>query len=146
MKRILFLDFDGPLAIPWTMPEMYHEHIPSLIEQLAKNDILCLVSFNPRAIQAIESWNLHSHFTAFRAGSNHPLLPGETYSDEKHRIKLSKASQIESILSSELKDIEKESLHFYDDDESNIKNVSDVFGEKVSCNLVQTWFGLSDKI
>ena len=51
MKKIIFLDFDGVLAIKYTIPEQYFPVIPIIVNKLKDKDyILCVISYNPRGL------------------------------------------------------------------------------------------------
>jgi hypothetical protein len=144
-----FLDFDGTLAIPYTMPEQPYAHIPALLQQWHANHIsLHLVSFNPRAWVAIQAWGCAHYFTSVRVGCNTPWPPHEDLTFYKHnaillRAELCKSRQIASILHTELA-LTANSLataEFYDDDERNIMAVRAAY-PNFSCYMVETQFGL----
>lgn len=124
-KRLLVFDFDGVLGIKWTMPEEYFPQIPQLLEQLAKDNLLCVASYNPRAELAIKSWGLDKHFVCMRSGANH--VWNDIY-EESHRVDLSKAVQIINMIENEIKELEdhqQTEVVFFDDDPVNIKLVNE---------------------
>lgn len=123
MKKVLVFDFDGVLAITWTQPELHFPQIPSLVKKLSETHILCVASYNPRAIKAIEAWDLHHYFTCIRAGSNE-TWDGEY--KEEFRIGMSKAKQIMSMMC-DLNQMghQIEEISFFDDDHKNITLVND---------------------
>ena len=134
--KVLFLDFDGPLAIPWAVNEDPWPQIPGLIREVASRpDVaLCLVSFNPGAEAAISRWGIRNCFAAVRAGCNWKLRAGEQYT-EAHRKNLSKSAQIRSILENELEDSSYE-VDFFDDDAKNLLDVYEQFGGAIKCFYV----------
>lgn len=144
--KILFLDFDGPLAIPWTINEDHWGHIPSLIRETAeKQEIsLCLVSFNPDAEDAITRWGIRDCFIAVRSGSNHPRSKGEEYT-EAHRKDLSKPNQIRSIFERELQG-RQFAAAFFDDDSKNLLEVHQEFDGLIKCFHINSDEGLSAEI
>lgn len=125
MSRLYFLDMDGVLAIPYSMPEQPYAHTIVLLQSLhAAGHTLCAVSFNPRAYTVLRAWGVEHLFTAIRAGCNQPWSGDKAdYSDETHRIDISKSNQISDILTTELRNIPHDSVWFYDDDPVNIGNV-----------------------
>jgi len=48
-KRLLVFDFDGVLGVKHTHPEEHFKQISRLIRHLAKDNLLCVASYNPRA-------------------------------------------------------------------------------------------------
>ena len=123
MKKVLVFDFDGVLAISWTQPELHFPQIPALVKKLSEKYILCVASYNPRAIKAIESWDLHHYFKCMRAGANHVW---EDEYKEEFRKDLSKAKQIESMME-ELREMgyDINELTFFDDDPKNLAVVNE---------------------
>lgn len=134
--RVAFLDFDGPLAIPWTVHENPWPWIPQLIREASArpNLLLCIVSFNPGAEAAVTRWGIRDCFVAVRAGCNRRLAPGEVYTEE-HRRGLSKPAQIQSILQNELQGSSGQA-GFFDDDPQNLWEVHRQFDGQISCFYV----------
>ncbi len=124
--KLLILDFDGVLAIPYTNPE---EPYPQVINQLqtlhARGNILAVASFNPMCLIALERWQVKHLFTGIRAGCNNKLNDQEIYTDQVHRIDLQKSKQIINLLDNELKYHQHLPVLFLDDDPKNIENVND---------------------
>lgn len=125
MPKVLFLDFDGVLAIKWTIPELHFPQIPSVLSDLReKGHLLCVVSYNPQAERAIREWNLYHYFEGVRAGCNQKWFG--VYKDCVHRPGLSKAEQILDLIRFELHsyDIYLDDCIFCDDDVDNINLVT----------------------
>lgn len=139
-SRLVVVDFDGVIAIPYTDPEMHYPQIPELFANLKKeNTTLCLASFNPRAKVAVESWGLAEHFTAMRHGANFTWSGNYL---ESHRENMLKSSQIENMIANELKDHTFESIEFYDDDLKNLLEVK-IALPIVKCIFIPHSLGLS---
>ena len=142
MKLYIF-DFDGVLAIPYTNPESYYKHIPTIIPNLSKDNYLAVASFNLRAKIAVEEWGLLHYFKAIRYGSN--SVWDNEYNDN-YRKDMSKSKQIQNMLENELKDIVFDEIIFYDDDIKNIldvRNVSNVRNIGITSVLVDELNGLT---
>ena len=140
-KRVVFLDFDGVLAIPFNMPEQPYPHIPTLLKYWHDHGVqLHLVSFNPRAWLAVQAWGCAHYFTGVRAGCNEPWQHDalETYT-EAMRQDLCKARQIASLLQEH--NPHTVELDFWDDDPLNIARVQAVH-RNVTCHHVHTEHGL----
>ena len=146
MPKVIFLDFDGVLAIKWTIPELYFPQIPEVLSQLhTKGYILCVISYNPLAKEAIRRWDLDKFVTAIRAGCNQKW--DGNYSDAIHRCDLSKAEQIRDILTTELKDlpITHEDCIFLDDDVANLTLVQQHLPEVKTIHVDENT-GLTDQL
>lgn len=126
-KKLLIFDFDGVLAIKWTMPEEYFDQIPDLIRKLSKDYILCVASFNPRAQVAIKNWGLEEYFICMRYGSNYTWV--DIYKEE-YRENMTKANQIIHMIENEIDQMNKLNNKFEYGDvvffEDNIKNILNV--------------------
>ena len=123
MYKLIFLDFDGVLAIKLT--NNYFPQIPAIIRKLHKKYKLCIASYNQNAINIIKKWNLEEFFCAIRCGSN-TKWEGD-YNYDIYSKNLSKAEQIIDMLNNELLELEidQENCIFFDDDKNNIKLVND---------------------
>ncbi len=142
LNKVFFLDFDGPLAIPWTVDENHWGHIPELIPRLAQKGTLCLISFNPGAEDALIRWGLRHHFKACRSGTNFPRPQGAYQEEWRHG--LSKAKQITSILENELQGIKDYDCAIFDDDAKNLNHVHAELN--IRCYYVDSDQGLEMKI
>ena len=139
MKRLLVFDFDGVLAIKYSMPEECYQQIPELLKQLSKTHILCVASYNPRAQMAIKSWGLDQYFSCMRFGANH------TWKDEyqeHYRELMSKSDQIVNMIENEIKELDHQysDIVFFDDSEENLKCVNEKLPH-VKTVLVKDEFG-----
>jgi hydroxymethylpyrimidine pyrophosphatase-like HAD family hydrolase len=133
MSKIIFLDFDGVLAVPWTDPVELYPQVPDILKRLKdKGHILCVTSFNPTAHAELTRHGQHHHFHAFRCGSNAPWV--EHYTNDLGE-NLSKHHQIRSMLAHELVHLEPDEsiCHFFDDVHDNLHCVS-------TQTLVATWY------
>lgn len=137
--RVLFLDFDGPLANSRGDP---HPQILQLIPNLASEYILCLASFNPYADRVLAKWGLAKYFRAFRAGSHE--APGRlSYYGSWEDMDLSKAEQITSILEEELAEYDRIEAAFFDDLKENLDEVEKDLD--IACYLIDPEVGLLGK-
>ena len=119
---IYIFDFDGVLAIPWTQPEIPFPNVIVFLRDLhSTGKKLCLASYNPAAVRALESWGVSNLFTAMRAGSNKPWSGNYT---EEYRIGMSKSKQIKDMLVNELYPHKAEDCVFFDDTIENIALVN----------------------
>lgn len=136
MASVLFLDFDGVIAIPWTNPVQLYGHTAEMIKTLAAEYTLCLVSFNPTAPAELDRFGLTKYFKAIRAGL--PVVKTEKGAQER----IHKQIQIRDILDHELSDMKIQEMSFYDDFDHNIKWVSKSIPE-VKCVFVDNARGLT---
>jgi hypothetical protein len=106
-KMVLFIDFDGVLAIPYSNPEMPVPDLLNTLQTLQKDGrfLLCCASFNPRAFIALKRWKVHNMFHAIRVGCNDVWhhFDLSCYDNTLHRVDLCKARQMQSMLQNELK-------------------------------------------
>ncbi len=119
--KVMFLDFDGVLAIPYTSPAQHYVGLSVMLYYL-KHHLgwtLCLVSFNPTAESCLKQWQIEHYFTAIRAGSNQQWV-GQYVDDRKH---LCKSQQIQDILDNELKGHSYERLVFFDDSTEHVYKI-----------------------
>jgi len=139
-KKLLVFDFDGVLSIKWTMPEKHYPQIPNFLEQLEKDNLLCVASYNPRAELSIRNWDLDKHFICMRSGANHAW---EHPYDENYRSILSKAEQIVNMIENEIKELDHQftDIVFFDDDPENIKLVNEKI-PNVKTVLIDSDFGV----
>lgn len=143
LDKVFFLDFDGPLAIPWTIDENHWGQIPELIPKMAQMGTLCLISFNPGAEAALIRWGLRRYFAACRSGTNFPRSYDVPYKDE-WRKGLSKAEQIRSIMSTELPNDRDYEYAIFDDDAKNLNLVHEELG--IRCYYIDSDRGLEAEI
>jgi len=144
-KRIIILDFDGVLCIPYTHPEEPYPHMDALLAQLLAHEFtLCVASFNPLSRPALRRWGWFERFKAIRCGSNyHWDDETEIYSDITHRDDLCKSKQIADILESELNEFgfTPEHCAFFDDTPFNLDAVRERLPQ-VACVHVPSDKGL----
>jgi predicted phosphatase len=118
-KPLLFCDFDGVLAIPYTNPVELYPNIPDLLRQLSHSYTLCLASFNPTALDELKRFDLLSLFVAVRAGRH------ELHHMSSIHEPLCKVAQIRSMYNE--MGVEFQTLDtrvwFVDDTISHIENV-----------------------
>lgn len=151
MTNVYVFDFDGVLAIPYSVPEKHYDQVPSLIKQLYdQGNILCMASFNPDSIESIERWGLMKYFTAVRGGCNFKWSGIKSeYKDEIHRNQLLKSTQIISMMNEELSSLvpRVEHLRFFDDDKLNILQFEKAFSsdKRFKSVLVDFKQGLLEK-
>lgn len=137
-KTVLVLDFDGVLAVPYTNPEEPYKGVPQLIERLdQKGYILCMASYNPRAIEAVRNWGLSHCFFGMRAGFN-DVWEGDY--KEEYRTDMSKSRQIQSMTSI----LQNKKILFFDDDPVNVELVKKEIG--CECILVDNKTGLTKEV
>lgn len=120
---LLVFDFDGVLAIPYTMPEQCYSGIPNIIKALSEQYILAVASYNPRAYMAIKSWNLEQYFISIRCGANHSWHKDNIEYNENYRIDMEKSNQILDI-KNEIKHLNISGIIFFDDDQNNLNLVN----------------------
>lgn len=124
-------DFDGVLAWPYTHPELLVPGAERLLRALSEREghRVMVASFNPRAYFALRSlYEDEAVILEMRAGSNHsewwrPEQGNGIYIDEVHRVNLSKADMIVRMLDVRHLSSGSNEVHFYDDDEENIREV-----------------------
>lgn len=145
MEGILFIDFDGVLAMPRSNPVKLYPNIPLILERLSKHYVLCLVSFNPSAIRELRRLNVLKYFKATRAGTTKNIEVSEKTGD---RI-LCKYLQISSIIQQLSKDpemrIHELTMYFFDDDINNIETVN-MINPNIRTVLVDWYTGLNDLV
>jgi hypothetical protein len=123
MVKILFLDFDGVLAIPWTVPPRLYPHTKELLESYhAQGYVLALASFNGGADEALKNHGVDHLFTAMRYG--HTERPrnkhGWVYYGWTSET-ATKMGQITNMLENELATLNVEAWYFFDDSPHNLE-------------------------
>ena len=121
-KTMLVFDFDGVLRVNPEEGDFYYPQIPELLKELAKDHILCIASYNPKAIQVLKDWGFDKYFTCMRAGCNYKWF--DVYG-EHYRENLCKAEQISDMIENEVKDLKcgVGDIWFFDDVAENIEAV-----------------------
>lgn len=110
--------FDGVLAVPWE--EKHFNDIPSILKILANSGkyYLGVVSFNPRAIRLIQSWNLCSYFTLTGMGLPQ-FLSHHISKTSKYQQIISMVHEIECTTHASIQNI-----IYFDSDHLEIDNVA----------------------
>jgi len=135
-EKVLVFDFDGVLARTYTHPELHYPQIPKLIKDLSQKYILCVASFNPKAIKAIEAWDLHHYIICIRAGAN-GVWTGDYKED--FGIDMTKSKQILDMLI-ELDEMgyKTKEITFFDDTPKNIAAVNETLPSVKTVLINQT--------
>ena len=110
--------FDVVLAVPWE--EKHFNDIPSILKILANSGkyYLGVVSFNPRAIRLIQSWNLCSYFTLTGMGLPQ-FLSHHISKTSKYQQIISMVHEIECTTHASIQNI-----IYFDSDHLEIDNVA----------------------
>jgi hypothetical protein len=128
MTTILYLDFDGVIAVPYTKPEKLFPGVKEILKYLfeKRKFKICVVSFNPIAHIVCEREGLTPYLCHVRAGA-HSIwedqhLDIDKYVKENRKQLLSKSEQIRNI-ENHLDISELDTRIFLDDSPDNIFNV-----------------------